>query len=103
MAGMKSDKPLTDDEIDEIVIAQAYDDEFWEEPIQLSDPFSIDLTLSPELAKRAAFFAKLHDMPDTSAWLQQIIQERIHFEEAAFAGLKRVMENRAPYQTSSSE
>jgi hypothetical protein len=103
MVNMTVDKPLSEAEIDEIVIAQAHDNEFWEDPIQLGDALSIDLALSPELAKRAAFFAKLHDMPNTSAWLQQIIQERIHFEEAAFTGLKRVMESRAPYQATPSK
>ncbi len=31
-------------------------------------------------------------------WLQSIIRERIDFEEAAFAGLKQVMEKKAAYR-----
>jgi hypothetical protein len=55
------------------------------------------MALPPKLAARAAFFAQLHNMDSAEAWLKQIIQERIAFEEAAFAGLKRVMEKRPDY------
>jgi hypothetical protein len=57
------------------------------------------MSLPPELAAKAAFFAQLHNMPTAEAWLKSIIQERIEFEESAFAGLKRVLEKRATYQT----
>lgn len=42
-----------------------------------------------ELATRAAFFARLHRESSVDDWLKRIIQERIAFEEAAFAELKR--------------
>jgi hypothetical protein len=98
MVGMMSDKLLSENEIDEIVIAQADDNQFWEDPIYVSGNVSVDLVLPPDLVKRAAFFARLHDMPDMETWLRQIIRERVHFEEAAFVGLKRVMESRPPHQ-----
>jgi len=44
-----------------------------------------------ELASRAAFFARLHQELSVEDWLRRIIQERIDFEEAAFAELKRAI------------
>ena len=78
---------LSQQEIDEIVIAQADDDNAWEEPIEVKVAVPETMTLPP----------KLHNMDSAEAWLQQIIQERIAFEEAAFTGLKRVMEKRPDY------
>jgi hypothetical protein len=47
------------------------------------------LALPPELAARAAFLAQLHRTPSVEDWLRRVIEERVEFEEAAFAGLKR--------------
>lgn len=90
---------LSDKEIDDIVILQAHDDSAWEEPIFVEVATASTMSLPPELAAKAAFFAQLHNMPTAEAWLQSIIQERIEFEESAFAGIKRVLEKRATYQT----
>jgi hypothetical protein len=87
---------LTEQEIDEIVIAQANEDDAWEEPVYVTAAASTAVSLPPQLAVRAAFFAKLHNMTP-GAWLQQVVEERLDFEEAAFASLKRVMENRPDY------
>jgi hypothetical protein len=46
------------------------------------------LSLPSELAARATFFAQLHKKTSVEDWLWSIIQERIDFEEAAFAGLE---------------
>ena len=83
--------------IDKIVIAQANDDDAWAKPINVKAAIPATVSLSPRLAARAAFFAQLHNMATAEEWLQRIIQERIDFEEAAFAGLKRVMEKRPDY------
>ncbi len=88
---------FSEQEIDDIVIAQADDDNAWEEPIEVKVAVPETMTLPPKLAARAAFFAQLHNVVSAEAWRQQIIQERIAFEEAAFAGLKRVMEKRPDY------
>lgn len=56
-------------------------------------------SLPAAMAARAAFFARLHNMPDAESWLRQIIQERLVFEESAFSDIKRVMEERASYKT----
>jgi len=89
---------LSEAEIDEIVVAQANDDDAWEEAISVEADIPTTVSLPRELARRAAFFAKLHSMP-TDSWLTHIIQERVDFEESAFAGVKQVMEKRASYKT----
>lgn len=91
---MNKKNQLTEEEIDELVIAQASDEDAWEEPITVEREFPTNVSLSPDLAARAAFFAQLHKMP-VASWLESIIQERLAFEESAFAGLKQVMENKA--------
>ncbi len=96
---MKKKNQLTEVEIDEFVISQADDDDAWEEPILVELDLPNSITLSPNLASRAAFFAQLHSMP-VATWLESIIQERLAFEESAFAGLKQVMEEKAIYKTS---
>lgn len=96
---MKKKNQLTEAEIDELVIAQADDDDAWNDPISVERDFPATLPLSPDLASRAAFFAQLHNMSIVS-WLENIIQERLAFEESAFAGLKQVMEEKATYKTS---
>ncbi len=90
---------LTEKQIDQIVVSEANDDSAWETPIvvEIDDPLS--MTLPPDLAAKAAFFAQLHNMATAEEWLKSIIQERIQFEESAFSGLKRVLEKRAAYKT----
>lgn len=84
-------KPLSEEQIDEIVIAQAEDDTAWEEPILVQMTIPTTMSLPPELATRAAFFAQLHKVSSIEDWLRSIIEERIDFEEAAFAGLKQAL------------
>jgi len=84
-------KHLSEEQIDEIVIAQAENDTAWEEPILVHRDISPAMSLPPELAARAAFFARLHKVPSVEEWLRSIVQERIDFEEAAFAGLKQAL------------
>jgi len=80
---------LSEKEIDDIVEAQADDPSAWEGPIRVRMKKSSTMRLSAELAARAAFFARLHHASSVEDWLKRIIKERIDFEEAAFAGLKR--------------
>ena len=80
---------LSEEEIDKIVIAQAEDDSAWTKPIHVRRAKSASVSLSFELAARAAFFARLHREASVEKWLRRIIQERIDLEEAAFTGLKR--------------
>lgn len=82
-------KVLSEEEIDEIVIAQADDDSAWEEPMRVQRERSAFVKLPAEMATRAAFFARLHREASVEDWLKRIIQERLDLEEAALTGLKR--------------
>jgi hypothetical protein len=82
-------RDLSEEEVDRIVVAQADDDSVWGKPIRVRRTRPVSLSLPPELAARAAFFARLHREEELEEWLRRIIQERIDLEEAAFAGLKR--------------
>ena len=95
---MNKPKPLTEAEIDKLVIEQANGDSAWEEPIDVEVALPINVVLPSKLAARAAFFARLHNMK-SSEWIQKIISERLDFDEAAFADIKRVMEQSASYKT----
>jgi len=88
-------KRLSEEQIDEIVIAQAEDDTAWEEPILVCRDIPTAVSLPPELATRAAFFARLHKVPSVEEWLRGIVKDRIDFEEAAFAGLKQALVTRS--------
>ncbi len=82
-------KVLSDDQIDKIVVAQANDESAWEKPVHVRKSKRTSVAVSNALAARAAFFARLHREANTEQWLMRIIEERLKFEEAAFAGLKR--------------
>lgn len=82
-------KKLTEDEIDEIVTAEADDDSAWEKPIRVRRPKRAKVPLPSELAARAAFFARLHHETGLEEWVLRIVNERVDLEEAAFAQLKK--------------
>jgi len=88
--GLMSNKhKATEEEIDDIVAAQADDDAAWEQPVRAQRAEAAALLLPSELATRAAFFARLHRAANVEDWVKRIVQERIDMEEAAFAELKR--------------
>ena len=80
---------LSEEQIDEIVIAQANNYVAWEEPVLVRRDTPIEMSLPPDLVTRATFLARLHKASSVEEWLGNIIKERIDFEEAAFAGLKQ--------------
>ena len=79
----------SEQEIDDFVVSQADDDTAWDEPVQVRKAEAESLSLSPSLATRAAFFARIHHETDVESWLERIIRERLNLEEAAFVDLKR--------------
>ncbi|HZQ05925.1 MAG TPA: hypothetical protein VFD70_05055 [Anaerolineae bacterium] len=85
----KTKSKLTEEEIDDIVVAQANDDSAWEKPIHVRRKKTASLSIPAELAARAAFLARVHREPSIDEWVTHIIQERVELEEAAFAGAKR--------------
>src|SRR3954454_21090688 len=79
---------VTEDVIDERVIAQAADDSAWEPAIRVSrKPTAIGL--SPTLAHRAAFLARLHRERNLESWVQRVVTERVELEERAFTEARR--------------
>lgn len=91
----KMTKQLSEQEIDQTVVAQATDDAAWEAPVRVHRTAPASLALPAELAARAAFLAQLHRTPNVEDWLRRVIQERVELEEAAFAGIKRSLAARA--------
>jgi hypothetical protein len=81
-------KRLTQDEIDDRVIAQADDDSAWEPPIHVSRKQAV-IGLPPNLAQRAAFLARLHRERNLQAWVERVIRERVELEERAFTQARR--------------
>ena len=87
MSGSK--RVLSEEEIDELVAAQADDDSAWGRPARVGAAKPTEFSLPSELAARAAFFARLHHATNVEDWLKRVVRERVEMEEAAFAELKR--------------
>ena len=85
----KTKRNLSEQEIDQVVVAQASDDSAWEKPIRVRRTKPASLSIPADLAARAAFLAQLHRTKSVEEWLTHIIQERIELEEAAFIGVKQ--------------
>ena len=92
---MTTKRKLTEHEIDELVEKQANDDSAWEKSVRVRKLKGASISITPELAARAAFLAKLHRKPNMEEWLMRVIQERIELEEAAFVGAKQELTSRA--------
>jgi hypothetical protein len=85
----KRTRNLSEEEIDQLVITQADDDDAWGKSVRVHQSKSSAVSLPAELAARAAFFARLHRETNVEEWLKRIIEERIEIEEAAFTESKR--------------
>ena len=82
-------KKLSEQEIDQIVVAQANEDSAWEKPVRVRRTKPASLSIPADLAARAAFLAQLHRTKNVEEWLTHVIQERVELEEAAFVGVKQ--------------
>jgi hypothetical protein len=93
MGYMKTKQPNkkqnSQEEIDQIVVAQAYDDSAWDVPTHVKQTTSTSLFLPAELAARAAFVARLHRNESVEKWLMHIIRERLEVEEKIYTEVKR--------------
>ena len=85
----KRDEALTNEEIDEIVTAEADDESAWTEPIPAHPQQPASIALSGDLAARAAFLARMHREKSLKSWLLRVVRERIELEEGAFVEAKR--------------
>ncbi len=83
------EEALTDEEIDEIVTAEAGDNSAWAEPISVHPQEPASIALSGDLVARAAFLARMHREESLKNWLLRVIRERIELEEGAFVAAKR--------------
>jgi len=85
---MNPNNQLSEAEIDNLVEAQARDDDSaWEEPI-FAKKQSASLSIPADIAAKAAFVAGLHREKDVETWLLQVIRERLELEEVAYAEIK---------------
>ncbi len=85
----KREEALMNEEIDEIVTAEADDDSAWEEPVPVHPDQPASIALSGDLTARAAFLARIHREKSLKNWLLRVIRERIELEEGAFMEAKR--------------
>ena len=82
-------KKLSEQDVDQMVIAQADQDSAWEKAVHVRRAKPASLSIPADLAARAAFLARLHRTRNVEEWLTHIIQERVELEEAAFVGVKQ--------------
>jgi len=89
-----SKESLSPEQIDDLVVSQAEDDYAWDAPIEVRRNKPGSFSLSPELAGKAVFLARLHHAAGVEEWLTNVIKERIELEEVAFAAVKREMQSK---------
>ena len=79
-------KKLTEEDIDELVIAEANDMVKWGKPVAVR-PTTIRFSTS--VIEKAKYLAKLHNTRGYKTWLKQIVEERIKLEEELLSDIKR--------------
>jgi hypothetical protein len=82
---------LSQDEIDNLVTAEANQDSAWEKVVSVRRPKSTSLSISADLAARAAFLAKLHRERRVDEWVERVLRERVEIEESAFTAAKKTL------------
>jgi hypothetical protein len=75
--------------IDKLVTVQADDERAWTAPIRVRRIKPTAISLSPSQATQAAYFARLHHERDLDSWVRRVVQERLDWEQAALAVVKR--------------
>jgi hypothetical protein len=85
----KRTRTLAPEEIDALVVSQSEDESAWEEPVAVRRSKPASLSISGELAARAAFLARLHRESGVDKWVERIVRERVELEESAFNEAKK--------------
>ena len=85
----KSTSDLSEQEVDQIVNAQATDDAAWEKTVHVRRTRRTSVSISAELAARAAFLAQLSRKSSFGEWLTGVIEERVALEETVYGGVKK--------------
>ena len=88
---MELKSSLTEDQIDDAVVAQADEDSAWEKIVSVRRSKSTSVSIPTDLAARAAFLAKLHRERRVDAWVERIVRERVEIEESAFTAAKKAV------------
>ena len=86
---LASKRKPTQEQIDQLVTIQADEDSAWEKPTVVRRPKSMPLSISGDLAARAAFLAKIHRESGLDKWVERIVRERVEIEESAFTAAKK--------------
>src|SRR5687767_14058059 len=86
--GTRRSRRLTQDEVDERVVAQAETDSAWEPAVKVSRTQAA-IGLPANLAQRAAFLARLHREHNLQTWVERVVRERVELEELAFTQARR--------------
>ncbi len=79
-------KKVTEEEIDELVIAEANDMTKWGKPVAVRPTV---IRFSTSVIEKAKYLAKLHNTRGYQTWLKQIVEERIKLEEELLSDIKR--------------
>jgi hypothetical protein len=88
---LPSKRKLSQDEIDKLVTAEANQDSAWEKVVSVRRAKSTSLSISADLAARAAFLAKLHRERGVDEWVERVLRERVEIEESAFTAAKKTL------------
>lgn len=75
--------------IDELVTSQAEDRSAWTRAVQVRRRKSGSFSIPEDLARRAAFLARLRHAAGVEEWLNRVIRERVEIEELAYGTAKR--------------
>ena len=75
--------------IDELVASEGDDNLAWEPPIRVNRPKATWVSISGELAARAAFLASLHRETGLDGWVERVLRERVELEQLAFTRAKK--------------
>jgi hypothetical protein len=91
MSGVKKNKTakLSEHAIDELVVSQADNELAWEPSIRVKKPKATSVSISSELAGRAAFLASLHREKGLDEWVERVVRERVELEELALSRAKK--------------
>ena len=105
MSTKKSSKKklLSSEQIDQLVVSESEDESAWESPVEVRRTKPGQFSLSPELAEKAAFLARVHHVAGVNEWLTRVIKERIEMEEVAYTAVKREMRLKGKSRSDSTE
>ena len=85
-------RKLTSEEIDVVVEEEANKDSAWTAPISVHRSKAIQLRLPGAMSARINFLAKLHHAKKPADWVEDVLRERLEFEESALGNLKQALQ-----------